>query len=95
MVYLIESILWFYCLVFFLGLLGVKLHNSLNEENLLIDAAQLIINTFTKLLDYPSLFWFGKASVLDCSTTEPWSYGTDVYRYILFFSRYIKEIFVF
>jgi hypothetical protein len=58
----------------------VKLHHSFNQENLLMDAAHLIMNTFTKLLDYPSIFWKEDISVLDCSIVEPWPFGNDVYR---------------
>jgi hypothetical protein len=76
---------FFFFNLFFLGILGVKLHQSFNEENLLIDATQLIINTFTKFLDYSSSFWAESVSVIDCSSTEPWSYGIDVYQYTSFF----------
>jgi hypothetical protein len=69
----------------FSGILGVKLHHSFNEENLLIDAAQLIRNTFMKFLNYPSTFWLQDSPVIDCSSTEPWSHGRDVYRYRSFF----------
>jgi hypothetical protein len=63
-----------------LGILGVRLHHSFTEENLLVDATQLIMNTFTRFLDYPSSFWSQDISVIDCSSTEPWPYGRDVYR---------------
>ena len=62
------------------GLLGVKLHDSFNEENLLLDARQLVVNAFTRLLDYPPLFWSEEVSAIACSSTEPWSFGADVYR---------------
>lgn len=73
-----------FCCVCFLGLIGVKLHDTFNQENLLIDAAHLVINTFTKFLDYPSSFWSEISPVIDCSSTEPWSYGKEVYRYRFF-----------
>ena len=62
------------------GLLGVKLHDVFNEENLLLDARQLVINAFTRLLNYPPLFWSEEVTAIACSSTEPWSYGADVYR---------------
>ena len=62
------------------GLLGVKLHDMFNEENLLLDARQLVINAFTRLLTYPPLFWSAEVIAIACSSTEPWSYGADVYR---------------
>ena len=78
-----------------LGLIGVKLHNSFNEENLLVDAIQLIINTLPKFHDFPSLFWVESDSLIDCSSVLPWSYGTDIYQYKLFLSSmYRKEILV-
>jgi hypothetical protein len=94
---MVKLILYNFSLIlhFFSGLLGVKLHDSFNEENLLIDAIQLIINTFSKFLDYPPLFWSESISVLNCSSTEPWSYGKDVYRYMLlfYFCLYTKYCF--
>jgi hypothetical protein len=66
------------------GLIGVKLHNSFTEENLLIDATKLLINTFNKFTDYSSLFWTDKTSPINCSSTEAWKYGKDLYRYIDF-----------
>jgi len=68
------------CLLFFaliIGLIGVKLHDSLNEENLLFDATSLISNTFLKFIDHPN-FWSNK-SVVNCSSTEPWADGKEVY----------------
>ncbi|CAF0819485.1 unnamed protein product [Rotaria sordida] len=65
---------------FFDGLLAVKLNDSFNEENLLIDATQLIRNTFIKFLNYTPLFWSENMSVIDCLSTEPWIYGKDVYK---------------
>ncbi|CAF3877872.1 unnamed protein product [Rotaria sp. Silwood2] len=67
-------------LALFDGLLGVKLHDSFNKENLLIDATQLIINTFLKFLNESSSLWSENISVIDCSSTEPWKYGKDVYK---------------
>ena len=63
------------------GILSIRLHHSFTEENLLNDATQLITNTFTKLLDYPSSFWSELTPAIDCSSTEFWSFGKDVYRY--------------
>lgn len=62
------------------GILGVRLHESFNEENLLRDASQLILKTFTKFLNYSSAFWSPTVPIIDCSTTIPWSYGKEVYR---------------
>lgn len=62
------------------GILGVQLHESFNEENLLDDATQLILKTFTKFLNYPLAFWSPTAPVIDCSSTIRWSYGAEVYR---------------
>ncbi|CAM4854833.1 unnamed protein product [Rotaria socialis] len=62
------------------GLLGVRLHDSFSDENLLIDATQLITDTFVKFIDYSSSFWSENRSVIDCSSAEPWQYGEDVYR---------------
>ena len=59
-----------------------------------MDATQLVINTFTKLLHYPPLFWSESISVLNCSSTEPWSYGKDVYRYVFFSLARYKIILV-
>ena len=64
------------------GILSVRLHQLFTEENLLIDATRLITNTFTKLLDYPSSFWSQIAAAIDCSSTDFWSFGKDVYRYV-------------
>jgi hypothetical protein len=64
----------------FVGLLGVRLHHSFNEENLLIDATKLLVNTFSKFINN-SAFWSEKASAINCSSTEAWSFGTDLYRY--------------
>jgi hypothetical protein len=77
--------------VLFDGLLGVRLHNSFNEENLLVDATNLLVETFSKFINH-SLFWSEKTSAINCSSTEPWSYGTDLYRYINSFYFYIKKI---
>ncbi|UJR33351.1 hypothetical protein I4U23_020800 [Adineta vaga] len=52
---------------FFDGILGVKLHPSFTEENLLIDATELIVNTFTKFREYPISFWSDDTSI---DTTE-------------------------
>ncbi|CAF0897335.1 unnamed protein product [Adineta steineri] len=65
------------------GILGVKLHSSFTEENLLIDATQLIMNTFSKFIHHPPLFWSEKISVLNCSSMQSWSYGRDVFQTFL------------
>ena len=56
------------------GLLGVKLHNSFSEENLLIDATKLLINTYKKFLNSTIEFWTEKNPPINCSSTEPWVY---------------------
>jgi len=63
------------------GLLGVRLDNSFNEENLLIDATRLLVNTFGKFLNRSS-FWSEQTSAINCSSTEIWQYGKDLYRFI-------------
>jgi hypothetical protein len=70
------------------GLLGVRLHHSFNEENLLIDATNILGNTFSKFVNN-STFWLEKISAINCSSTEPWSYGKDLYRFIDYFLFYI------
>ncbi|CAF4501442.1 unnamed protein product [Rotaria sp. Silwood1] len=65
------------------GLLGVRLHKSFNEENLLIDATKLLFNTFDKFHDHSSLFWSTKTSAINCLSIESWSYGKDLYRELL------------
>ena len=67
-----------------LGLLGVKLHHVFSEENLLIDALELISNTFHQFLAYPPAFWSEAISVINCSSIESWSYGNEVYRSVRF-----------
>ncbi|CAF0729637.1 unnamed protein product [Adineta ricciae] len=62
------------------GILGVKLHHTFNEENLLIDATELIMNTFMKFRQHPVAFWSNKTSVLNCSSTKAWQYGNEVYQ---------------
>lgn len=62
------------------GLLAVRLHNSFNEENLLIDATKLLVNTFKKFI-HDSAFWSEKTSVINCSSIEPWPYGKELYKY--------------
>jgi hypothetical protein len=69
-----------------LGLLGVKLHESFSEENLLIDALELISNTFRQFLTYPVTFWSDAISAINCSSTEPWPYGREVHRSVQIFS---------
>ena len=65
----------------FNGLLGVKLHHSFNEENLLIDATKLLINTFEKFLrQTDSILWSEEIAAINCSATEPWPLGTDLYQ---------------
>ncbi len=63
------------------GLLGVRLDNSFNEENLLIDATKLLVNTFGKFIDQ-SLFWSEQTSAINCSSIEYWSYGKELYKFI-------------
>ena len=46
-----------------------------------MDAIQLILNTFSKFLDYPSSFWLESQPTIDCSSIKFWSYGKDVYQY--------------
>jgi len=68
----------------FNGLLGVKLHHSFSEENLLIDATKLLLNTFEKFLHQTdSILWSDDISAINCSATEPWPLGTDLYHEIL------------
>ena len=62
------------------GLLGVRLHNSFNEENLLIDATKLLVNTFYKFINQSS-FWSEETSAINCSSIEPWQYGKELYRF--------------
>ncbi|CAF4292745.1 unnamed protein product, partial [Rotaria sp. Silwood2] len=69
--------------VLFDGLLGVRLHNSFNEENLLIDATKLLVNTFDKFNDHASLFWSTKTPAINCLSTESWLYGKDLYKELL------------
>ncbi|CAF1222879.1 unnamed protein product [Rotaria sordida] len=65
------------------GILGVRLHNSFNEENLLIDATKLLMNTFDKFNNHTSLFWDTKIPAINCLSTESWPYGKDLYRELL------------
>lgn len=65
------------------GLIGVRLHNSFNEENLLIDAIKLLANTFNKFTDYSSAFWTSKIPAINCLSTDAWTYGIDFYRYMM------------
>ena len=63
------------------GLLGVKLHHSFSEENLLVDATKLLVNSFGKMLYHTSQsFWTEETSPINCTSTEPWSFGHDLYR---------------
>ena len=65
----------------FNGLLGVKLHHSFNEENLLVDATKLLVNTFAKFLHRnDSLLWSKEISAINCTATEAWPFGDDLYR---------------
>ena len=66
----------------FNGLLGVRLHRLFNEENLLIDATKILVHTFSKFIDYESSFWSQKTPTINCLSTEAWTYGRDVYKYI-------------
>lgn len=61
------------------GLLGVRLHYSFNEENLLVDATNLLVSTFGQFINY-SEFWSEKTSPINCSSIEFWSYGRTLYR---------------
>ncbi|CAF3742483.1 unnamed protein product [Rotaria magnacalcarata] len=65
------------------GLIGVRLHNSFNEENLLIDATKLLANAFNKFTDYSSAFWTSKTAAINCLSTDAWTYGIDFYRELL------------
>ncbi|CAF1349247.1 unnamed protein product [Adineta ricciae] len=64
------------------GLLAVRLHSSFTEENLLIDATTVLIETFYKFISH-TLFWNEKKPAINCSTIEPWKYGKEVYSKIL------------
>lgn len=81
--------------VILLGLLGVKLHDTFSEENLLIDALELISNTFRQFLTYPAAFWSNAISVINCSSTEPWSYGKEVHRSVQFLHASREQIAIF
>ncbi|CAF3093180.1 unnamed protein product [Rotaria socialis] len=65
------------------GLIGVRLHSSFNEENLLIDATKLLANAFNKFTDYSSAFWTSKTTAINCLSTDAWTYGIDFYRELL------------
>jgi len=62
------------------GLLGVRLHHRFTQENLLIDATNLLVQTFSKFINN-SLFWSEKPLAIDCSSTEPWTFGKELYRF--------------
>jgi hypothetical protein len=64
------------------GLLGVKLHHLFNEENLLVDATKLLLNTFTRAIrSLPAIFVsLDTFSAINCSSTESWSFGDQLYR---------------
>lgn len=68
--------------VLFDGLLGVRLHKSFNEENLLIDATKLLVNTFNKFINHSSSFWAEKTPAINCLSTDFWPYGKSLYKYI-------------
>jgi hypothetical protein len=78
------------------GLLGVRLHSLFSEENLLIDAVKLLVNTFNKFIDYPP-FWSEKTTAINCSTIEAWEFGKDLYKYIylVFILLYEKKVWIF
>ena len=61
------------------GLLGVRLHQSFNEENLVVDATHLLVNAFGQFIDY-SEFWLDKTSPINCSSTDVWPFGKHLYR---------------
>ena len=67
------------------GLLGVRLHSLLSEENLLIDAITLLKNTFNKFINHSSAFWSEKPSPINCSSIETWPFGKELYKYIDYF----------
>ena len=63
------------------GLLGVRLHHSFNEENLLVDATSLLVSAFGQFINY-SEFWSEKTSPINCSSTDVWPYGKNLYRFV-------------
>lgn len=62
------------------GLLGVRLHYSFSEENLLVDATNLLVDAFGQFINQPE-FWLDKTSPINCSSTEVWTYGKHLYRF--------------
>lgn len=62
------------------GLLGVRLHYSFSEENLLADATSVLVNAFGQFINQPD-FWMEKTSPINCSSTEVWTYGKQLFKF--------------